>query len=306
MTFVKIYEANSDSVTVGYTAGYNQTYVVPATTSTSTVNMTVVYGTGYWYNPWLFYNPYLWYPYPVYWAYPYTYGWNAGYNPATGRYYGSARVYGPYGGAGYGYRYNPTTGAFAQGHFVYGPYAAGGGAHGFNPATNTGFATHQVGNGYQSWGNTVVAHNDNWVDVSRHTIDGQSTFNINTSGGKSKTVTTDGKAINDYKTGKGDIYASHDGNVYQRDGKGWDKYNNADGDWDNWKLSEQNQQRVEQAKDQGLNQSNLSHLDRQDLTGADSQFSQYSQLNRDALSRQYGNQRYNNFHRNGGFGGRRR
>jgi hypothetical protein len=64
--YVYIYDSTPDVVYVGYTPGYMGCYVYGST---------VVYGTGYYYNPW--YGPY-YYPRPV------TYGFSMHYNPWTG------------------------------------------------------------------------------------------------------------------------------------------------------------------------------------------------------------------------------
>ena len=88
LQYVYIYDATPEVVYVGYTPGYTGCYVTGGT---------VVYGTGYYYNPW--YGPY-YYPQPV------TYGFSMHYNPWTGwgmgfhMSYGwfSVGVYAPMGG----------------------------------------------------------------------------------------------------------------------------------------------------------------------------------------------------------------
>ena len=64
--YVYIYESTPDVVYVGYLPGYTGCYVY---------GPTVVYGTGFYYNPW--YGPY-YYPMPM------TYGFAMAYNPWTG------------------------------------------------------------------------------------------------------------------------------------------------------------------------------------------------------------------------------
>ncbi|MCK5438902.1 MAG: hypothetical protein KAI97_03110, partial [Gemmatimonadetes bacterium] len=115
VTYVKIYESTEETVTVGHTSGYTGTYVVSGV---------VVWGTGYYYDPWIYYDPF--YPYyPVYYPYAYTYGAGTYYNPYTGTYARGAAAYGPYGGAGYAAAYNPATGTYARSAAAYGPYQAG-------------------------------------------------------------------------------------------------------------------------------------------------------------------------------------
>ncbi|MEX1131892.1 MAG: hypothetical protein WEC15_01595 [Flavobacteriales bacterium] len=66
VTYVQVYESTPDVVYVGYTPGYTGCYVY---------GPTVIYGTGYAYQPW--YGA-VYYPPPV------TYGFNMHYNPWTG------------------------------------------------------------------------------------------------------------------------------------------------------------------------------------------------------------------------------
>ncbi len=90
--YVYIYESTPDVVYVGYLPGYTGCYVY---------GPTVVYGTGFYYNPW--YGPY-YYPRPV------TYGFAMSYNPWTGWGFGwgmsvgfmSVGFYGPHPGGWWG------------------------------------------------------------------------------------------------------------------------------------------------------------------------------------------------------------
>lgn len=66
MKYVYIYDVTPDFIYVGYTPGYLNTFVY---------GPTVVYGTGYYYQPW--YGRY-------YYPRPYTWGFNMHYNPWTG------------------------------------------------------------------------------------------------------------------------------------------------------------------------------------------------------------------------------
>ncbi len=65
-----------------------------------------VWGTGWYYPPYVWWDGY----YPVYYPrYP-SYGYGAWYNPWNGSYTRAGAAYGPYGGVGYAARYNPKTG----------------------------------------------------------------------------------------------------------------------------------------------------------------------------------------------------
>jgi hypothetical protein len=69
VTYVRVYGATSDSLSVGYSPGYVGSYV--------TSDNTVVYGSGYYYRPWV---GTVWYPYPVTWGFGFSY-WNTWWNP---------------------------------------------------------------------------------------------------------------------------------------------------------------------------------------------------------------------------------
>src|SRR5262249_58619439 len=161
-----------------------------------------------------------------------TYGYSAWYNPYTGAYGRSARVYGPYGGAGIGARYNPRTGTYARGAAAYGPYGARGVAQAYNPRTGTYAATRQGSNVYGSWGSTAVQRGDDWAKTNRYTnrATGTTTRTIRTDQGSA--VTKRGPDGGRVAAGSGgDIYAGKDGNAYRRQDGSWQKYDN--GSWTN-------------------------------------------------------------------------
>ena len=94
--YVYIYSSTPQVVYVGYTPGYMGNYVY---------GPTIVYGTGYYYNPW--YNNYYYprmYTYGFNYRYNPYYGWSLGFGMSSGGAYGWCGGYG-YGGYGYGYGY---------------------------------------------------------------------------------------------------------------------------------------------------------------------------------------------------------
>ena len=167
-----------------------------------------VWGTGYYYPPYVGYGAY-----PIYYPHYPTYGYGASYNPWTGAYSRGAVAYGPYGGAGVTQRYNPRTGTYSRGAAAYGPYGARGAASAYNPRTGTSAATRQGSGVYGSWGQTGVQRGDDWAKTSRYT---------NNVTGNTTRVT---------KTSDGDVYAGRDGNVYRKQGDSYQKY--GDGGWSN-------------------------------------------------------------------------
>ena len=69
-TYVRVYDASPTTVTYGYTAGYAMGYVSAGV---------VVYGTGYYYPPYVYPAPI-----PIYYPYPYTFSGATWYNSNTG------------------------------------------------------------------------------------------------------------------------------------------------------------------------------------------------------------------------------
>ena len=197
-----------------------------------------VWGTGYYYPPYVYYGGF----YPAYYPHYPTYGYHASYNPWTGTYSRGVAAYGPYGGAGVGARYNPRTGTYARGSAAYGPYGARANARAYNPRTGASAATRQGSSVYGSWGQTAVQRGNQWATTSRTTnrVTGTTTRSTQTSGG-GQAVTRNGPGGNNsgvVRTGSGDVYAGRDGNVYKKnDGGGWSKYDN--GGWNNAQAPEQ-------------------------------------------------------------------
>ena len=129
VTFVRIYGANGDHVTVGYTPGYFGAYAQDGI---------VVYGTGYWYAP---YSIGGWVPVPM------TYGYGAcmTYNPWAGWAFGF--------GAGLAVGWSIGESSWRCGPYpVWGPYRGGYGPHGAYAWGPGGWAA-TTGNVYHQWGN---------------------------------------------------------------------------------------------------------------------------------------------------------
>jgi hypothetical protein len=127
VTYVKVYSATPDVVYVGYTPGYYGTVVSSSTT-------TVVYGTGWYYPPYI--GPTVWY------GWPYTYGVGAGFTYSSGSGWSF--------GFGYGYGYYPwyypwwgPMGYYGCCWYPYYGWGAWGGA--------------AVANVYGVWGNTAYS-----------------------------------------------------------------------------------------------------------------------------------------------------
>lgn len=134
MKYVYIYDVTPDYVYVGYTPGYLNTFVY---------GPTVVYGTGYYYQPW--YGRY-------YYPRPYTWGFNMQYNPWTG----------------WGFGFNFNYGWFNFGIGNYSPWSYYGGWWGpaiYRPSYcwspyRAGYHGGYGGGGYYGRHNTVVINNN--------------------------------------------------------------------------------------------------------------------------------------------------
>ena len=249
VTHVHVYEDESDSssVSTGYSSGY---------TGVTVAFGVAMYGSGWYYPPYYGYHPY---GYPYYYPYPYSYGASAWYNPNTGMYGRSASVYGPYGGYGRAASYNPQTGTYARGAAVWDNDEIAGSAIGYNPRTGTGVATNRYVNEHGGWGESLITHNNKWMETQSEWNSETGVTHIQTSEGGTgqidwkkegdnivgsgqfergdQTLTTqsvrgeEGVVIG-YETGsgetgaigrsaEGDLYAGKDGQVYKRDENGW-------------------------------------------------------------------------------------
>jgi len=278
VTHVNVYESNADTVSTGYTSGYTGTYVSYGV---------VMYGSGWYYPPYYGYYPYYGYPhYPYYYAYPYSYGASAWYNPNTGMYGRSASVYGPYGGYGRAASYNPQTGTYARGAAVWDNDEIAGSGVAYNPRTGTGVATNRYANEHGGWGESLITHNDKWMETqSQWDADSLST-QFRTSEGttgqierqqqgeqivgsgefqrgdqtlQTKSVRGEQGTLIGYETGTGetgligrsedgDFYAGKDGQVYKRDENGWHQ-NDGEGGWNKAEVPDERAAQMDQRRE---------------------------------------------------------
>ena len=223
-TYVHVYDSGPDWVTVGYTAAYVGLMIAILDDSPM-----VVYGTGFYYPPYVHYGPH-----PVYYPYHHSYGAAAWYNPHTGTYGRGASVYGPYGGAGRAAAYNPRTGTYARGAAAYGPYGGTAAYQAYNPRTNTYRAGYRSSNAYSSWGEGVVERGDKWAKGGYYSDSRGTVAGVRTSEGGGAVVAR-GAGGQTVVRGKGNnVYAGKNGEVYRRGDSGWSKY----GD-DKWSRAEQ-------------------------------------------------------------------
>jgi hypothetical protein len=108
LSFVRLVAADAETVTFGYTGGYENLFVHDGV---------VVYGTGFQHPPALQYGAYT---YPIYFAQPSTYGVGAWYHPANHAFLRGRPGYGPFGGFGATCRFNSVTSHYFRAQTLYG------------------------------------------------------------------------------------------------------------------------------------------------------------------------------------------
>jgi uncharacterized membrane protein YgcG len=224
VTYVTQETTGTGSIQSSYTAGYLGAFVMGAA-----AGAIVASGTGF------YYPPYIGYPvggYPVYRPYATPYGASAYYNSRTGAYGVSQTAYGAYGSAKRTASYNPYTGTAtrtASASTAYGSQKVG---QAYNPYTGSYAATHQGSSPTAQWGNSVATRGNQTVAAQHYSTAQGTTGSIQSSSGAKAAGTTVGPGSSAVaKSSSGDLYASHDGNVYKNTGSGWQSYNN--GSWNN-------------------------------------------------------------------------
>jgi hypothetical protein len=276
VTHVHVYESDDNSVSTGYTSGYF---------GVSVAFGVAMYGSGWYYPSYYGYYPYGgYYHYPYYYPYPYSYGGAAWYNPSTGMYGRSASVYGPYGGYGRAASYNPRTGTYARGQAVWDNNEIAGSGIAYNPRTGNGIATNRYSNEKGGWGESLITHNDKWIETqsewdknsrstefrtsegltgqvdrerSGDTVYGSGEFQRGDESLSTRSVRNDQGTVIGAKTGEGtggaigrtsegDLYAGKDGQVYRRDDDGWQQ-NSGDG-WNKVEVPDERAAQIDQAR----------------------------------------------------------
>lgn len=178
--YVYVYESTPEVVYVGYLPGYNYSYVYGGV---------VVYGSGYYYQPW--YGTY-YYPRPV------TYGYGVHYNPYTG--------WGFTVGVSYGW---VSWGYHPYHHAYWGPRGYHSGyRHGYNNGYRHGY-----NNGYRA-GYAAGSRNGNRNVYANQRTGVKSTGNIN----RGNAGSVNGRTRPSTK--QNNMYTDKKGNVYQRDKSG--------------------------------------------------------------------------------------
>jgi len=310
VTYVTVYESTPDTVYVGYTPGYHYNYVSGGV---------VVYGSGYYWGS--YYNPYYYahYPYYHYYPYPYSYGQASVYQVNTGAYVHGHYAYGPYGGYWEGARYNPRTGRYGGGVYGYDYDTGVYEGWSYNPRTDVSTNTSQAiqwsdSNSYESWGETVIQRDDEWVQAERYrTEDGFARQVESSAGGQVVQAGTNGNRVTAGQTADGELYAGANGNVFRRTEDGqWQT--RSDGEWASVDTESARNSVQTEANARGFDTMTFQSRDRAGtIDGTRAQSADIQRLERDRSARTNGRSRYESFNRErsrsrsrGGRGGRRR
>ena len=205
VTYVRVYETEPDAVWYGYTMGYLSGYLAWGT---------YVYGTGWYYRPWL--RPAL---LPIFFPRPITYGIGAFYNPVLGVFGRYGYAYGPYRGIAGGGFYNARTGTYVRGRAVAGPLGTRGFVAAYNPRTGRGGFVAGGRNVYGSWRAGGVTGGAAWART-RGNAANATRWRATNGGARAATL---GR--------RGDVFGGRDGQVYRRQGDKWQRQNG--GRWTN-------------------------------------------------------------------------
>ncbi len=174
--YVYVYDSYPDYVYMGYTPGYLSSYVYGGV---------MVYGTGYYYNPW--YGPY-------YYPGPFTYGFGVCYSPYTG--WGFSVGF-SYGWIGWGF--HPYYGAYWGPRGYYPGYRVGVGV-GYHAGYNACYAAGRYNSYRRPVNNNIYVQNRNVNIINR---------NINNT-----------RINNIQNNNRNNAFSDRQGNVFQREQNG--------------------------------------------------------------------------------------
>ncbi|MFN5356297.1 MAG: hypothetical protein ACK5CT_06795 [Bacteroidota bacterium] len=219
--YVYIYDHTPDVVYVGYTPGYMGAYVV---------GPTVVYGTGYYYNPW--YGT-------TYYARPCTWGFSMHYSPWTGWSMSVGYTAGPwsfgFGGPAYAYGGGWFGPPMYYPHYYYPPryYGPSRGYYGPRPGytpVSGGYNRGRVPAGYTAPRQNIYDRPGGNNGV-RSGMSGRDAQNMNIGNG-ARPVPNRSAVAGNAAGRTNNVFSDRDGNVYRQNNDGWQQ--NRGGDrWEN-------------------------------------------------------------------------
>jgi hypothetical protein len=305
VTYVTQTNPTPTTVESSSTAGYLGMFIIGAA-----VGAAIVYGTGYYYPPYVYWGA--GFGYPIYRPWPCTYGVGAVYNPWTGGWAAGRAVYGPYGAASSSAWYNPATGRYGRAASVQGWYGGRTVASSYNPWTGSYARTSQGHNAYAQWGHSAATNGSQWartghVTTARGTVAGYQT-------GSGQGVIAHG-SNGTIARGTNGTYAGHDGNVYRKNSDGtWSQYVKGGG-WNQVTPTQAQQQAKQNAQNRQQSPQNFQTARQQNPSPSQARSGQarptvqpdtMQGLNRSAQARQRGGMQTQRFQRRGGGGRFRR
>ncbi len=299
VTYVTQTTTSDGNIQASYTSGYMGGFITGMA-----VGAIVCSGSGYYYPPYIGYPAY---GYPVYHPYPTAYGATP-YYTNHGAYGYSQTAYGAYGSATRAAQYNPYTGTYARGASTSTAYGKQSVGQAYNPYTGTYGATHQGSSPTAQWGQSYVSQGNKSAYTQHYsTANGTVASAQGSQGGKAYGTSSAFGNTAVGKTSSGDVYAGHDGNVYQNSGSGWQKYNNSSNSWSSVN-SQQAQQQAHQDSQNYQQQHPQSQANTQQREQSMNQSHSYGgqstqSLDSERQSRQSGatqSQHYENYQRSGG------
>jgi hypothetical protein len=193
--YVYVYDSTPDVVYVGYLSGYVGSYVSPGGT--------VVYGTGYYYQPW--YDT-------VYIPYPVTYGYAVGYDPLACAW-----------GFGLGFGAGFALGAWCGGWWGHGWWGPGWNGNYTKNVTNNIY-NHNNNNNNNNYSRHHDGHGGDHHGGDHGTMPGQH------GGGVQRTRPAEGMKNNVFADKDGNVFRKNDNGWQRRDGNGWADHGRSDND----------------------------------------------------------------------------
>ena len=238
--YVYIYQVTPEYTIQGYTAGYLGSYIQG--------DPVLVFGTGFYYNPWF---GAMYYPAPLTWGFGFSYNPWTGWSMGIGFNVGFMHIGFGFGG-GYGGWYGPPM----YRPPYYRPPYGGGGYYG-RPGGGNHYGNNNIN--INTGGNNININSNNRNNLYNNK-QGVTTKNANRSAASSKINSNDRNNINNNKgnsrpnnnsgignnkpsakpgTGSNNVFADKDGNVFQKDNNG--NINQRDNKSKDWKPTGQKQ-----------------------------------------------------------------
>ncbi|MFT5702153.1 MAG: hypothetical protein ACI8ZB_005064 [Desulforhopalus sp.] len=219
--YVYVYDSTPEVVYVGYTPGYMCSYVY---------GPTIVYGTGWYYRPWI--TPHYYYPRHATW------GFSVNYNPWSGWGFGLSWNSGPfhfgfYTGGGWHRRpwYGPR---------LYGPGGYRPGIHNYRRGNVNIGNTININRNRNFSGNNLYRNNNHLANIKNTTnvknIDRSKVSNkmANINKGSVNKANLQNKAANIKQNGRANnVFTDKKGNIYRNDKGNWQEHKS--GKWNNVK-----------------------------------------------------------------------